>query len=231
MRNWMPVVIAIAISVSAYGASKVKEPFIFYPLDDELIENAVRFGTINKGKLIALVLKDSGQSFLNALTTSAFNSSGTLSTGFSLQAYTPYAWIAQNASWEAKKYLEFSPDDVTEEMKSSVFRVYANPDTARNLSNEGMKGTSGVEHIVLRTTRKSGFEVAQPLEIFESAQYAQNAFGAKVGFSSMEALFSMEDAIRISSADKKGEFFIVIVGITGEEKKFKVKTKHFEYIP
>ena len=224
MRNLVLIVVAVSLSASVYGAKK--EPFIFYPLDETLVENAINFGIRNKGLITGLILKDSGQSFLNAMSTG-----GALSTGFSLQAYTPYTWIAQNASWEAKKYLEFTRDDVTGEMKRDVLRVYANPDTARNLSAEGMKGTSGVDHVVLRTTHKNNFEVVQPLEIFESLQYAQNAFGAKVGFSSMEALFSMEDAMRVSSADKKGEFFIVLIGTTGEEKKFKVKTKHFGHIP
>lgn len=36
---------------------------------------------------------------------------------------------------------------------------------------------------------------------------------------------------RIASLDKKGEFFIVVIGGTGEEKKFKVKTKHFNRLP
>ena len=100
-----------------------------------------------------------------------------------------------------------------------------------------MAGTSGVEHVILRTTDRKRFktsegrfDVAQPLEIFESEQYAQNAFGAKVSFASMEAIFSIKDARRISSVDKKGEFFVVVIGVTGEEKRFKVKTKHFNRI-
>jgi hypothetical protein len=47
----------------------------------------------------------------------------------------------------------------------------------------------------------------------------------------MVAYFDMDEVIRISSLDKKGEFFIVVIGTTGEEKKFKVKTKHFERLP
>ena len=229
MRSILSALVFSAFAMNAVAEKKV--PFRSYPLDEMRIERALDFGTRSKGSTTGLILKDTGQTWMSGLATGTkFNSAGTLSTGFSLQVYTPFTWIAQNASWEAKKYLELTADQVTGDMKRGILRVYANPDTARSISSEGMRGTSGVEHVVLRTTKKR-FEVVQPLELLESAQYAQNAFGAKVGFASMEATFSMEDVQRISSVDKKGEFFIVVIGTTGEEKKFKVKTKHFDRIP
>jgi hypothetical protein len=43
--------------------------------------------------------------------------------------------------------------------------------------------------------------------------------------------FDLEAVQRIAALDNKGEFFIVVIGDTGEEKKFKVKTKHFDELP
>ncbi len=116
-------------------------------------------------------------------------------------------------------------------MRDGVLRVYANPDMPTRVSGGGMVGASGVDHIIIRSTHKKDFEVVQPLETVEDLEYAQNAFGAEVAYSSMVGYFGMEDVIRICSLDKKGEFFVVVIGTTGEEKDFKVKTKHFKRLP
>ena len=50
-------------------------------------------------------------------------------------------------------------------------------------------------------------------------------------FTSQIAAFDLDEVKKIAALDKKGEFFIVIIGTTGEEKKFKVKTKHFKRLP
>ena len=95
-------------------------------------------------------------------------------------------------------------------------------------------GASGVEHVVLKSAKRTRyknsegpFDIAQPLDLVESEEYAQNAFGAKVALASMEATFSIEDVLRISEVDKKGEFFVVVIGVAGKEREFKIKTKHF----
>ena len=41
----------------------------------------------------------------------------------------------------------------------------------------------------------------------------------------------MGEVLQISAMDKKGEFFVRVIGTTGEEKDFKVKTKHFKRLP
>ncbi len=210
-------------------AKKKKELFTCHPLSDSLIDQAITAGATAKGRQCGLALKDSAQGFANAMSTMSDGRTGT--TGFSLDVYTPFTWIAQQASWESKKYKEMSRDQVTEEMCDAVLRVYANPDVPTRISTDGMVGSSGVDHIIVRSTKKKGFEVLQPLEIQEDMEYAQNAFGAEVGFTSMVGYFDLDDVKRISKLDKKGEFFIVVIGTTGEEKKFKVKTKHFERLP
>ena len=219
----------VPIHVATVAAEK-NVPFQRYPLDERQIGIALAAGARAKGRMTGLSLKDSGQSFLNAMS-SMDGSGGQVSTGFSLEIYTPYAWIAQQASWEAKKYKTMKREQVTEEMLSGVLRVYANPDVARTLTSDGMRGASGVEHVIIRTTDKEDFKVLQPTELFEAEEYAQNAFGAEVAFASKEVYFNLDEVSRISSLNKKGEFFVVVIGVTGEEKKFKVKTKHFSRLP
>ena len=73
--------------------------------------------------------------------------------------------------------------------------------------------------------------VVQPIDIVSDAVYARNAFGAEVGFTAQLATFDIDEVRRVASLDKKGEFFVVVIGDTGEEKKFKVKTKHFDRLP
>jgi hypothetical protein len=55
-------------------------------------------------------------------------------------------------------------EDVTEESRRGVLRVYANPDLPTRVSADGLIGTSGVDPIILRSTRDEGFEVVQPIE-------------------------------------------------------------------
>ena len=70
----------------------------------------------------------------------------------------------------------------------------------------------------------------QPISVEPGSELQQNAFGAEIELSSAVAQFDINEVIRISGLDKKGEFFIVVIGDTGEEKKFKVKTKHFKHL-
>ncbi|MCP4897032.1 MAG: hypothetical protein GY906_08660, partial [bacterium] len=58
-----------------------------------------------------------------------------------------------------------------------------------------------------------------------------NAMGGEASLTSQLALFDLGEVERVAALDKKGEFFIVVIGTTGEEKKFKVKKKHFERLP
>ncbi len=227
-KTWLSVAVLMLLAGTATARDNDR-PFTHYPLIDSEINLAIAAGTKAKGKACGLSLRDSFQSFSNSMAIAGGTPTG--STGFGVDVYTPFAWIAQNASWEAKKYRELELDDVTEEMKEGVLRVFANPDMPTRVSPGGMAGTSGVEHIIIRSTPKKNFEVLQPLETVEDIEYAQNAFGAEVALPSMAGYFALEDVVRISTLDKKGEFFVVVIGTTGEEKKFKIKTKHFKLLP
>ena len=46
----------------------------------------------------------------------------------------------------------------------------------------------------------------------------------------MSAFFDLEQVAEIAKLDKKGEFFVVVVG-TKYNGEFKIKTKHFERLP
>jgi len=221
----LTLLVVLIVATTTFVEAKEKEQlFVNYPLNEPLIELALSYGEVAQGKYFGLQLKDSAQSFLAA-------TSGEGTWGFSLHVHTPFTWIAQNASWESKKYKVMTKEQVTEEMCDPVLRVYANPDMPTHVTRDGMWGSSGVEHVIIRSTKKKGFEVLQPLETQEDIEFAQNTFGAEVAYSSLAAYFNMDEVARISNLDKKGEFFIVVIGTTGEEKKFKVKTKHFKRLP
>jgi len=211
------IALVLILLVAGVVLAKDKAPFWNYPLTDELVEAAVADGAENRGT--GLHMSDSLSSF------GAFDGTGT--TGFSVDVYSPYSWIAQQSAWAAKQYRQFDIAELEGE-PMDVLRVYANPDVPRNFLDT--VGATGVEHVVIRSTAKK-FKVIQPLEIFGDLEYAQNAFGAEMAFASQSATFDMAEVMRISASDKKGEFFVLIIGDSGEEKKFKVKTKHFKRLP
>lgn len=228
-RIWAAALLILSLAGVGLAGNKAR-PFSKYPLEPKTLELAISVGARFAGDSTALSLKDSAQGFMAAMNQSAGTTSGT-STGFSLEVYTPFSWVAQLSSWKSKKYLELAAEDLDENATAGVLRVYANPDRPRYVSRSGLVGTSGVDHVVIRSTNKKGFEILQPTEILEDSTYTQNALGAGVEFSALVALFDLEEVKRIAALDKKGEFYILVIGETGEEKKFKVKTKHFDRLP
>lgn len=235
MVNRATLVLASAlVLVASMGeAGNKKYPFAVgiegdsstYQISEDDIGAAIQWGTKNKGKMLGLQFRDTAARFLSA------SSDGAGSLGFSLEAYTPYAWVGQNCSWAAKRYEQMNREDITEEMLSPIFTVIVHPDTPRKLTASGMHGTSGVDHVIVRSTHKKKFKVLQPTNIEAGSESIWNALGAEVEMSSAVAYFAIDDVVEISRLDKKGEFFIVVIGDTGEEKKFKVKTKHFKRLP
>lgn len=193
-------------------------------LTDEQIESAVAAGSKAKGKHHGLVLRDSAQSFAAAL--GSTGDGVTASSGFWLEAYTPLSWIQQQAAAAAKEYRTMSTQDVGAELREPVFRVVVHPDTPNTVTSRGMSGTTSVQHVVLRD--ESRRVVVQPTwkEAFE--QEVKNAMGATITFGGLNAKFSMDDLREIRGPRGDGEFFITVIGSSGEEKNFKVKRKHFD---
>jgi hypothetical protein len=189
-------------------------------LTDEKIQMAIQAGVNHRGQMMALVLKDSGQTFSNVMNALGSNNSRKYtSTGFSCEVYTPMAWIAHQASIAAKRYQTFDASMVTLDMTAPVLRVVANPDVQNYDTSEGMVGTSSVDHVVLRST--DGRKVAQPL--------TEETFTVGV-FQGANATFSVDAMNALRDLDPKKEFLITIIGATGKEKSFMVKEKHFPWI-
>lgn len=200
-------------------------PFQSYPMSDEMIANAIEEGEALRGHMTGLSLKDSLSRFAR------HTGNPNLSTGFSVDIYTPYSWVSQQASWAAARYKKLAVADVGDSMTDAVLRVYANPDVPTRVTEQGLIGTSGVDHVIIRSTAKKDFAILQPVIIEEDVEYAYNAFGAGIAFASKMAVFELQQVVDICKLDNRREFFVVVIGTTGEEKKFKVKTKHFERLP
>ena len=219
-------VVLLAGDVVAQETATPQEPGVLTFAPGQL-ETAIAVGTRAKGGRRGLVLRDTGQAWAQALTAFGNGLNGTHnampSTGFWVEAWTPLSWIEQQASNAAKRYLAFTTDDVDGEMRAPLFRVVVHPDTPAEVTARGMLGTSSVEHVVLRCDQKK--LVVQPLGLEPFTEDAQNAMGAKVEFQGVIASFPLDGLAAVRG--KSGEFFITVIGNGGEEKIFKVKSKHF----
>jgi len=52
--------------------------------------------------------------------------------------------------------------------------------------------------------------------------------GGRATFEGVRATFSLDGLGELRGASDDGEFYVTVVGTTGEERDFKVKRKHFE---
>jgi hypothetical protein len=197
------------------------------PEDD--VRRALAIGAAAKGGRRGLVLRDTGQGVMQAMTafSNAYGSGSRQaepSSGFWVEAWTPLSWVEQQSSNAAKQYRTLTTGNVAEEaMLEPVFRVVVHPDTPNEVSRAGMSGTSSVEHVVLRSQDRK--IVIQPLSLEPFNEEAQNAMGAKVVFQGVMAQFSLAGLATVRGVS--GEFFITVIGAGREEKNFKVKPKHF----
>ena len=92
------------------------------------LDRAVALGIKKKNANHALVLRDAGQGFANAmaaLSAPRWRQPATKS-GLWLEVYTPLSWVSQQAATATREYREFF---VKDEMLEPVVRVYAHPDT------------------------------------------------------------------------------------------------------
>jgi hypothetical protein len=220
MRGTCLFLLATVFALSTWSSEAQKAT-----LTDAEIEAAIANGIKDKKKIHGLLLQDSGQNFLAAMSN---NKNGRPSTGFSVVLYTPTTWISKQAADATKQYKEFTRADVDEKMLAPLLRVYVNPDMPREVSGRGMAGTSSVEHVVIRDEARKN--VIQPEYKEEFTDEAQNAFGARKEYVGVIAEFPIGSVQQFRTSGD-GEFFVTVVGATGEEKNFKVKKKHFERLP
>ena len=142
----------------------------------------------------------------------------------SVEIYTPYLWIGQQASLATKRYQEFTRKNVTEDMTANVLRVMAYPAIPETVPRSDR---SGVDNVIIRSTAKENFEILRPSAIEEDRVTAFARGGNEVPYKSQRAVFDLEQVAEIARLDDKREFFIVVIG-TKYNREFKIKTKHFD---
>ena len=184
---------------------------IKYPLTEEDIKKAIYSGL--KRKPFRFYLQDEW---------AAIGSEG--ATGFSIELLTPFARIS-NAAYEAKrKYMNFTREDVTEEMLAPVLLIIVNPSTPKRLIAKDTQFAQSVEHVVLADITKRMIIQPSAIEFFEKE--AKSGMGAEFVYQGAYVEFPIEELIKVSNNDpRKGEFYIKIIG-SKSEKEFKIKEKH-----
>jgi hypothetical protein len=224
MRRVLTTALAIAIMSTAVPQFASGQAI---NLTADAVAAAIQTGTKAKGKEQGLVLRDSMQSFNAAL--GATNGNATASSGFSVVLYTPTTWVQKQASDAAKRYQQFKVGDVGDELLEPVLRVIANPDVPNTVTKAGMRGTSSVDHVVLQDKdRKITIQPTfkEPFDI-----EAANAVGGRAAFKGLNLKFPLDAVRELRGPKADRDFYIVVIGSSGEEKKFEVKKKHFEELP
>jgi hypothetical protein len=146
-------------------------------------------------------------------------------TGYSVDVYSPIAWVQHLAQTAKHELRPFGVSDVTEDMRADVWHVIASPSTPRELNNRA--GSASVSHVVIRNENKS--VVIQPLgkEPFDGS--VQNGFGASLAYTGLSLTFP-GDGIRELWGPKQDREFIV--SVIGDRWKydFTIKKKHFQQL-
>ena len=209
---------------SAAPAADRPEPAPAGVIASPAVERAIALGRKKKNANHALVLRDAGQGFANAmavLATPRWQAPATKS-GLWLEIYTPLAWIAQQAAHATREYRDFV---LTEDMVAPLVRVYAHPDTPDIVTARGAAGTRSVERVVMQNRRRT--VTVQPLSSDDFTVEAKNAVGGSLTYGGQVVTFALDDVLRIFG---EGEFDVIVVGTTGE-KRYTVKAKHFKRLP
>jgi hypothetical protein len=188
------------------------------------LDRAVALGVRKKNANHALVLRDAGQGFANAMAIMAAPrwSAPATKSGLWLEVYTPLSWVSQQAAIATREYREFF---VTPEMLAPIVRIYAHPDTPDVVTARGAAGTRSVQRVVLQNHRRT--VTVQPLATDDFAVETKNAVGGSLTYTGQEVTFALADVHRLFA---EGEFDIIVVGTAGE-KRYTVKRKHFGRLP
>lgn len=215
----LPLLAALVIAPVASHAQTAS-------LTPEAIAAAISHGTKERGKEQGLPMIDGFAAFNSAL---AATNNSEANSGFRLIIYTPTTWLRQRASAAAKRYESLTAEQVTDDILEPVLRVVVDPNTPSHVSRDGLLGTSSVDHVVLQD--KSRKVTIQPSSTDPFPVDVQNAFGAKVSYNGLVAKFPISDLREIRGAKGDAEFFIVVIGSNGKEKRFEIKRKHFDDLP
>jgi len=142
--------------------------------------------------------------------------------GFSIRIYSPETWIAMRAEEATRKYMRFTRENITPEDLAPLLRVTVYPDMPKNMKARGL--ADSVKHAVVRDAGKT--EAVQPINIEQFDESRSNLFGAEVKRAGAHVTFDLEEVMRLSAKDPKGEFLITIVGESESEKTFRIKERH-----
>lgn len=194
-------------------------------LTTEQINAAIAHGITDPGQSQGLVLVDAGNQFTQSM--AVLNSSlgnqkpwdQVPASGFQITVFTPWSWIAQQASNAAQQGRRFGSEDVTEDMLRPVIRIVALPSTpppAGSGLNFG-QDVSPVGNVRLADASKKN-----PVEPENRIPFVyQNLSG-------LTAEFSLDDLARVRQGNS--EFYILVTGPKNSHD-FKVKKKHLARLP
>ena len=175
------------------------------PLDDAAIDRALRAGT--RG-MPPLELTDRGGLFSGA------------GSGYRIILYTPHSWVAHLAEAAGGGGAELSADEVGDEDRAPLLRVFASPSAPTVGSSR--ERSSSVLHVTLLDQRRRASLQPEETASFTARHRELLGSGALTG---MRATFWLSDLETLRGGAGR-EFFVRVEG-TGYTKNFKIKRKHF----
>lgn len=209
---------------------------IQHPLDHTSLQKAIVHGETLGKKSAGLKLGKSGENFKPMRNDSNRSNdflqntgSSMTTTGFGIEIFTPFTWLARGARDAADAGHSLDFEGLEDAYQAEVLRIIGYPDLPSS-PTPGIYGDR-VESITLRSTAKKNYEELAPSETKRISNTTRTLSGHILDMGPLVGAFALGDVQRISSLDKKGEFFVVLVSEAGKEKKFKVKKKHFDDLP
>jgi hypothetical protein len=192
------------------------------------ISESIAIGRRQSGREQGLHLADSGQQF--AATLGGLDRPGTpQSNEFSLQVYTPLAWIRQLAGNARQEHRTFRLDDVSDDATEAVLRIIVYPHTRNTVAKSGMSAAASVRHVVL--CDRDGRVVVQPTFKEPFQEVDASAMRGRATLGGVLVKFPMDTVREVRGPAGDRDFFITVTGSTGVEKNFRVEKKHFDGLP
>jgi hypothetical protein len=155
-------------------------------------------------------------------------SDGLASQGFSVKLFTPTTWVRERAAVAARAGRVLTRTEITEADTLPVMRAVVYPDIPAYV-NAGWQGVSSVQTVSLANhAGRAILPLAQ--KVFEMPLIHTETRATISGFMGLHAIFALDD-VQSMRGGTLGEYFVRIVGTSGEVKRFKVKRKHFASLP
>ena len=192
------------------------------------ISESILIGRRHYRREQGLHLADAGQQFTATL--GGLDRSGTTpSNEFSLQVYTPLAWIRQLAGHARQEHRTFRPGDVADDLSEAVLRIIVYPRTHNAVTRSGVSAAASVRHVVL--CNRDGRIVVQPTFKEPFQEVDANAIGERAAHGGVLVKFPMDAVRELRGQAGDRDFFITVTASTGVERDFRVEKKHFDGLP